>query len=98
MALQNDLNALNNWSKTWIQKKKSVWCFRSKLANVTMLLLLNINLVTTISVASQNNLGTMVTNNLNWKMHIIVGLFISVSTCILEQVFFHLEGMCSDHK
>ena len=26
----------------------------------------------------------------------IVGFFISVSTCILEQVFCHLEGMCSD--
>ena len=30
--------------------------------------------------------------------YIIVGFFISVSTCILERVFFHLEGMCSDHK
>ena len=24
--------------------------------------------------------------------------FISVSTFILERVFFHLEGMCFDHK
>ena len=31
--------------------------------------------------------------------NIIVGFFfISVSTCILERVFFHLEGMCSGHK
>ena len=28
----------------------------------------------------------------------IVGFFIFVSTCILERVFFHFEGMCSDHK
>ena len=27
-----------------------------------------------------------------------VGFFISVSTCILERVFSHLEGMCSDCK
>ena len=29
---------------------------------------------------------------------IIVGFFIFVSTCILERVFSHLEGMCSDCK
>ena len=29
---------------------------------------------------------------------IIVGFFISVSTCISEWVFSHLEGMCSDCK
>ena len=29
---------------------------------------------------------------------IIVGFFNSVSTCISEQVFSHLEGMCSDFK
>ena len=29
---------------------------------------------------------------------IIVGFFIFVSTCILERVFPHLEGMCSDCK
>ena len=28
----------------------------------------------------------------------IVGFFIFVSTCILERVFSHLEGMCSDCK
>ena len=31
-------------------------------------------------------------------MFIIVGFFIFVSTCILEWVFSHLEGMCSDCK
>ena len=29
---------------------------------------------------------------------VIVGFFIFVSTCILERVFSHLEGMCSDCK
>ena len=29
---------------------------------------------------------------------VIVGFFIFVMSCILEWVFFHLEGMCSDHK
>ena len=34
-----------------------------------------------------------------FKTHpIIVGFFIFVSTCILERVFSHLEGMCSDCK
>ena len=32
------------------------------------------------------------------KFLIIVGFFIFVSTCILERVISHLEGMCSDHK
>ena len=32
---------------------------------------------------------------LEWTT-VIVGFFIFVSTCILERVFSHLEGMCSD--
>ena len=62
-ALQNDLYALNNWSKTWDIEfmQKNIWCFRSKLVNVTMLLSL-------LSVASQNDLGIMATNNLKRRM------------------------------
>ena len=53
-----------------ILMKKCV-VFRVKLVKITMLLLLIINLVTTIySVSSQNDLGIMVTNNLSQKMHI----------------------------
>ena len=51
IPVQNDLNALNVWSKTWdidFNANKNVWCFKSKLVNVTMLLLLIMNLVTTI--------------------------------------------------
>ena len=50
---------------------------------------------------SGNTIGI---SNLHCALHThmltnaIVGFFISVSTCILEPVFFHLEGMCSDHK
>ena len=37
-------------------------------------------------------------NASNSNVLTVVGFFIFVSTCILERVFFHLEGMCSDYK
>ena len=36
--------------------------------------------------------------NIHYVIPVIVGFFIFVSTCILERVFSHLEGMCSDCK
>ena len=50
----------------------------------------------------RNSHGILTTNAWLYRFKIInspiVGFFIFVSTCILERVFFHLKGMCSDHK
>ena len=45
----------------------------------------------------ENNPGPVKTIETEPTHPPIVGFFIFVSTCILEWVFFHLEGMCSDH-
>ena len=47
-------------------------------------------------VTSWKVVGTCTYNGV--LLEIIVGFFIFISTCILERVFSHLEGMCSDCK
>ena len=78
VALQNDLIALNNWTKTWDIDLNAKMCGASGNGQVktrkrnTILLLLIINLVTTIYfllLVSQNNLSIVITNNLNWNIH-----------------------------
>ena len=96
VALQNDLNALNNWSKTWdidfnakkcvvlqvkTRKRHHVVPVDYKLGNHNLL-----------SVDSQNDLGIMVTNNLNWEVHI------NQMICKANRILGLIRHTCNDVK
>ena len=56
------------------KQNKKRWCFRSKIVSDMLLLLIDYGLgnhnLLSVASASQNDLGIIATNNLNWKMHI----------------------------
>ena len=59
---------------------------------LSLVVLMNINIFTKRLLASWGG------GEGGEVVKIIVSLFNSVSSCILERVFCHLEGMCSDCK
>ena len=94
LALQNELNALYNWSKHWdidfnskkcvvlnvnTRKHHHVAPFEYKLGNYSL-----------ASVTSQNDLGITVSNNLNWKPHI------NQLVCKANRILGLIKHTCND--
>ena len=96
MALQNDLNALNNWSKTWDidfnAKKCVVLPVKTRKRHHVAPVVYRLGNHNLLSVASQNDLGIMVTNDLNWKMHI------NQMICKANRILGLIRHTCNDVK
>ena len=84
-----------NWSETWdidfSAKKCVVLQVKTHKRHLLLLLFTDLhhNLLT---VASQNDLGIMVTNDLNWKMHI------KQMICKANRILGLIRHTCSDVK
>ena len=96
VALQNDLNALNNWSKTWDidfnAKKCVVLQVKTRKRHHVASVDYKLGDHNLLSVASQNDLGIIVTNNLNWKMHI------NQMICKANRILGLIRHTCNDVK
>ena len=96
MALQNDLNALNNWSKTWEidfnAKKCVVLQVKTRKRHHVAPVVYRLGNHNLLSDATQNDLGIMVTNDLNWKMHI------NQIICKANRILGLIRHTCNDVK